>query len=345
MTKFLWALTIASLVLYSTSLLANSKHEEVERDYHPHYAFQASGEVSITRSSIPRSRHPWPVKVLSIGHTMASYQRYGALDGAYFHHGLDIRADAAGDVLASVGGKVINIENYMPGDDAYWEVAILDNEGYIWQYHHIERSSIPKNIFDAYKNQTPIEAGSKLGEVYYWPVVTFGERYHHIHLNILGKNRVYLNPFEFLELLPDSSQPEIKAFYLIKGENPLSSNQITGSRYTIGVEIQDLILSDVFVVPANEIVISIDGGDPLVVWKFDSLPGGFDNEAFVNRFYLPKLACGDYSCRKPIIDLGFRKTPMQVFPTAPGKHTLDLIAKDYNGNSATRSFDWVVATE
>jgi len=338
--RFIFLVTL-TLAIASSASFANFNHEEVERDYHPFYLNYATGNLSNLRRT-PRTRYPWPVSLQSIGHTMASYQRYGGFSGAYFHHGLDIRADAGSDVIASVGGQVINIENYMPGDDAYWEVAILDAQGFIWQYHHIERDSIPDNIFEAYQNKTPLPAGTKLGEVYYWSVVTFGERYHHIHLNILGKDRAYLNPFEFLELLPDTAKPDITQFYLVKNGNQISGNVVSGSSYTIGAEISDLILSKVFIVPPNEIRITIDGGTPVTVWKFDSLPGGSSNEKFVNQFYIPTLACGDYSCRKPIVDLGFKRTPAQVFPSQRGKHKLDLWVSDYNGNAATRSFEWTV---
>lgn len=307
--------------------------ETVERDFHPAYLKYASGELQKVRGEREKKRYPWPVSVKSIGHSMASYQRYGFWGGAYFHHGIDIRADAGSDVIASAGGQVINIENYMPGDDAYWEVAILDSDGFIWQYHHIARESIPENIFKAYKDKTPIESGTKIGEVYFWGIVTFGERFHHIHLNVLGKNKEYLNPFEFLEILPDKSAPEIGGFHVIK----------KGTQYTIAAEVRDLVLSDVFVLPPNEIRVSVDGDKPFTVWKFDSLPGGASNEAFVNNFYVPELACGDYDCRKPVIDLGFRKNPSQVFPLNNGKHRLNLWVSDYNGNEAEKSFEWTVA--
>lgn len=333
--------TLCPLLLFAAPKIA--LHEEIERDFHPPYAKLAYGVLKGKhRDQRKQNRAPWPVSIKSIGHTMASYQRYGGLSEAYFHHGLDIRADAGSDVLASVGGRVVNIENYMPGDDAYWEVAILDDEGFIWQYHHIERQSIPDNIFQAFKSQTAIAAGTKLGEVYYWSVVTFGERYHHIHLNILGKNKAYLNPFEFLEMLPDKSGPEISKLFLVRNGNSVAGNSISAGSYTIGAEIKDLILSDVFIVPANEIKVSIDGSAPFTVWKFDSLPGEASNEKYVNDFYLPKLACGDYSCRKPIINLGFRKSPIQVFPSTRGTHEVEVLVSDYNGNQARQTFSWTI---
>ncbi|MFM8313562.1 MAG: peptidoglycan DD-metalloendopeptidase family protein [Deltaproteobacteria bacterium] len=334
------------ILLVCYTLRANdwihSQHAEAEKNFKPKYFKLAHGDLNKKRTRSGGTRYTWPVALKSIGHTMASYQRYGGLNGAYFHHGLDIRADAGSDVIASAGGQVVNIENYMPGDDAYWEVAILDAEGFIWQYHHIERESIPKAIFDAYQNKTSIAPGTKLGEVYYWSVVTFGERYHHIHLNILGNDKKYLNPFEFLELLPDDSAPEIGKVSLVVNGNAVTGNSVSGGSYTIGAEIKDLILSDVFIVPANEIKVSIDGNSSFTVWKFDSLPGGADNEKFVNQFYLPKLACGDYSCRKPIIDLGFRKTPGQVFPVSRGNHQIEITISDYNGNQARQTFGWTV---
>jgi hypothetical protein len=318
-------------------------HDDAERDFSPNYLKMAYGDLTAFKKNKERIRYIWPVSVLSIGHTNASYQRYSFMSSAYFHHGIDIRADAGSDVIASAGGKVVNIENYMPGNDAYWEVAILDEYGFIWQYHHIERQSIPESIFQAFKNKTSIPAGAKLGEVYFWGIVTYGERFHHVHLNVLGKNKAYLNPLEFLELLPDHSQPEITNMFLVKNGAAIEGNTVSKGNYSIGAEVTDLILSEVFIVPPHEIKVSVDGKEPFLVWKFSGLPGGDDTEKFVNQFYLAKLACGDYNCRKPVVDLGFNKDQTkQVFPLNPGNHRLQLWVKDYNGNEASQSFQWLV---
>ena len=53
--------------------------------------------------------------------------------------------------------QVVNIENYQPGNSLYWEVAILDPEGYVWQYHHIDRNTIPQSIFDKYNEWKAIQ--------------------------------------------------------------------------------------------------------------------------------------------------------------------------------------------
>ncbi len=322
--------------------LMHSFDEQVERDFHSTKAVLATGRLenfSKDTTSLPRA--PWPVKVLSIGHTMASYQNYGAISSAYFHHGLDIRADAGSPVIASRGGKVVNIENYQPGQSAYWEIAILDDDGFLWQYHHIERSSIPQNIHQAYANKTKIADGTKIGEVFSWGIVSFGERYHHVHLNILGANKEYLNPFAFLEPLHDTKSPEIGNITLTKNGKKVSGNSVQGN-YSIAAELKDLILSEVYFNPPNEIKITVDSDSPQTVWKFDKLPGGPSDTAFVNQFFVSSMACGNYSCRKPVIDLGFKNQPAQVFPLTKGNHDLKIEIWDFENNYASKSFSWTV---
>lgn len=328
----------SALLLYSLAFsFTTTFDEEAERDFHSKAAALATGNFS---EKIKAIRSPWPVKVLSIGHTMASYQNYGSVASAYFHHGLDIRADAGSDVIASRGGKVVNIENYMPGP-SYWEVAILDDEGFVWQYHHVDRQSIPKEIFDAYHNGNKIPDGAKIGKVVYWGIVSFGERYHHIHLNILGAGKTYLNPFSFLDPLNDTKKPEISNITLIQNGKKVNGNSVSG-KYSIAAELKDWILSSVYINPPNEIKITIDGNAPQTVWKFDSLPGGDSNTALVNQFFVPSLACGDYSCRRPVIDLGFKKSQEVVFPTTPGNHDLKVEIWDFENNSASQNFSWTV---
>ena len=143
--------------------------------------------------------------------------------------------------------------------------------------------------------------------------------------------RTYLNPLLFLEPLSDKSKPEIVEFFLIKDK--------TGKTH-VAAEIRDTILSDVFIVPPNELRLSIDGEKPFTVWKFDSLPGGASNTDFVHDFYVSELVCGNYSCRRPVINLGFSLSGKTVFPQTSGKHHLDLWVSDFSGNQSQRSFDW-----
>jgi hypothetical protein len=113
-------------------------------------------------------------------------------------------------------------------------VAILDAEGYVWQYHHIAQPSIPDAIHQAYQDwQADHENGgfilpdSKLGEIVYWPVMSFEYRFNHIHLNILADGDVYLNPLEFHTLLPDTQAPAIEKTGLMNNNSLLTGDIIT----------------------------------------------------------------------------------------------------------------------
>lgn len=316
--------------------------EDFERDFHSPSRELATGDLRQFKIQDSTQSFRWPVKVLSIGHTIASYQNYAGVSSAYFHHGLDIRADAGSDVLLARGGKIVNIENYVPGSPQYWEIAVLDEDGFVWQYHHVEKTDIPQEVFDAYQKGTEIKAGTKIGTVVYWPIVSFGERYNHIHLNILGKDKEFLNPFLFLEPLHDTSSPEIAKIGLLKNGEALKGNQVSGS-YSLYAHVKDLVLSNVFVLPPNSIEIQIDEREPQTVWKFDSLPGVASEKQYVNQFYVQNLVCGNYQCRMPIFDLGFRTSSLsQVFPLTPGEHTVIVNVADDAGNTASQSFTWKV---
>jgi hypothetical protein len=317
-------------------------YEDSEASYTPGYLHLATGDLS-TLELIPQ--YAWPYALQSIGHTMASYQNYGS--SPYFHHGIDGIVNAGNPVYATSGGQVVNVENYQPGNDLYWEVAILDPEGFVWQFHHIEVSSIPQSIWDKYYeyladpvNGGFVAAGTTIGAVVYWPVVTFGERFNHIHLNILDGGGNYVNGFAFLEPLADTQVPEIQAIGLVQGGQILPGNQVAGG-YSLYARTRDLILHQAFYVPPYEITVSVDGGPAETVWRFDNLPGGGDRYAYVSAFFIPPT-CGNYTCRDFYIDLGFIPGGRRVFPSSGGSHSALVTVRDYAGNTASQTFTWTI---
>lgn len=331
-----FAASAPTITAAEAAATSDHAHGEAERLGSTKLRGLATGKADMREAG---TRYDWPVTLSSIGHTTASYQNYGG--SPYFHHGLDIRAEAGSDVLASAGGKVVNIENYVPGDPAYWEIAILDDDGFLWQYHHVERRSIPQAIFDARASGARIEAGTKIGEVYYWSVTTFGERYHHIHLNILGAGDAYLNPFDFLAPLADTQAPVFVDVGLLKNGARVNGRTVSG-QYTVYAQVHDLILHRQFVVPAQSLVYKVDGGAPVTVWDFSTLPGGASNEAFVNDYFVRSLTCGNYTCRKLTVNLGFDRAGQRFFTTARGEHTIEITARDYAGNETSTEFSWTV---
>src|SRR5258705_6847821 len=87
---------------------------------------------------------PWPFAPTDqpspVSNLMEDWQDFHSTP--YFHAGLDIRADAGTDVHSCTAGTVVNVDNYPPGGALKWEVAVLDANGYVWQYHHLSQPTI-----------------------------------------------------------------------------------------------------------------------------------------------------------------------------------------------------------
>ena len=334
--------------------------EDVEHQYRASYAHLATGdplavpdwkatEMAQTAEAVlaTHATYVWPFTPTGgLGWNMQSYQNYGGTP--YFHHGIDMMAVNGTDVFNRSGGQVVNVENYQPGNDLYWEVAVLDPQGYIWQYHHIDKNTIPqaiKNAFAAYQaNPTTggfIAPNTYIGDIVYWTVTSFGYRFNHIHLNILAAGGVYVNPMEFHTPLADTSAPLIQAIGLLKNNTVQTGNTITPA-YGLYVRSKDLIVSTVYYLPPYKAVASVDGGQPFTVWEFVNLPGGASDTAYLADYYVVPPTCGDYSCREYYIDLGFTTAGQRALPNVNGSHTVNVTVYDYNGNTASGSFTWTV---
>lgn len=317
--------------------------DNAERDYQPDYLHLAYAQPD---QMGPLPQYPWIHDPLeSIGHTIASYQHYGG--NPYFHHGIDSRAPFGTDVFTYSGGQIVNIENYQPGNPLYWEVAVLDPDGFLWQYHHIDMPTIPQYIWDKYDEYLadPLNGGfvppiTHVGDIVEWPVFTFGEYFHHIHLNIYDGDGHYYNGFYLHEPLPDIQSPEILQIGLYQNGQILPGNEVQGN-YSLYIRARDLIMHQQFYVPPNEIIYTVDAGPTETTWKFDGLPGGGNNQAYVTEFFIPPT-CGDYECRDFYINLGFAVGPDRPFPTDPGQHTVTVTVRDFVGNEASADYTWTV---
>ena len=295
------------------------------------------------------SVYAWPFQVVQMGHVIQSYQDYGG--APYFHHGIDMVAPNGTEVFTRSGGQVVNIQNYGSGG-LYWEVAILDAEGYVWQYHHIDKLSIPSAVHQAYQSwQADHQHGgfilpdTKLGEIVYWPVKSFNDLFHHIHLNILAAGDIYLNPLEFHTLLPDTQPPFIQKTGLLVNNAIIPGGTITEPQiptYGLYIHTGDLFHSPVYTLPPYKIAFSLDGAAWTTVWEFHTFPGGSGISQFVNDFYVVPPTCGDYDCRKFYIDLGFTLQGQRPFPSQNGSHTILVQVWDFNQNSAQDSYSWTV---
>lgn len=315
------------LLLSMTLAIAHEKEDRTKAD------FLATGKFTGQKT------HPWPFPLLSIGHNMQSYQNYGG--SPYWHDGLDIRSVLDQPIYASAGGKVVNVENYVSGNPLYWEVAILDDEGFVWKYHHVDRKSIPQDIWSAFKTGIRIPSGIFIGNVVRWQVTTYGELYHHLHLLVVAKDGQYINPFLMMEPLSDTIAPVIKKIGLAKNHRPLEGNTVSGP-HSLYMEASDLVLHEKFILPPHKISYRINGGEEKIVWEFINLPSGKNDTDFIKDFYLDGT-CGNYFCRKFYFNLNFKKeTPRQTMTLTPGTHSVEVRVEDIVGNSSSEHFRWKV---
>jgi hypothetical protein len=283
--------------------------------------------------------HPWPFSLLSIGHNMQSFQDYSG--SPYWHDGLDIRANQDQPIYAAAGGKVVNIENYIHGNELYWEVAIEDAEGFVWKYHHVSRESMTQEILNAYKNGDKINEGVLIGNVVRWPVTSFGEVYHHLHLLVVGADGQYVNPFLMMEPLNDNQAPVISKIGLAKNHKPITGTEVKGE-HALYLEASDLVLHQKFILPPHKISYRLDQSEEQIVWTFVHLPSGKNDTDYIEDFYM-KGTCGDYSCRKFYFNLNFSpEKPRGTFNLAAGTHVIEVTAEDIIGNKTTKSFTWKV---
>ncbi len=306
----------------------------------------------------PHSTYDWPLEFARMGHTLPSYQRYGSLDGAYFHHGIDMVTPTHGvPVYTRTGGQVVNVENYYNAGGyysyLYWEVAILDPEGYVWQYHHVDNDTIPQSIRDAFQDYKTnpetggfVPANTYIGTVVNWSEWAIDQYFHHIHLNILAAGDIYINPLEFHEpgSYVDTQDPVIHEIGLLNGNTPLQGNIVSkGTPYSLYLKASDLYMSEVYYLPPHRIEFMLDGsGEWITLWDFRTFPGGSDEYLFPNKFYVPGLTKGDYENREFYMNLGFTTEGLRAFPDEPGMHTIDVRVWDYAGNSDEASYTWFV---
>lgn len=307
------------------------------------YAHEKSRKTIADKLAFARfteqKHHQWPFPLLSIGHNMQSYQNYGG--SPYWHDGLDIRSKTDEPIHAAVGGVVVNLENYVRGNHLYWEVAILDDEGFVWKYHHVDRDSIPAEIERAYKTKSKIKTGTLIGNVVRWPISTMGEVYHHLHLLVVAKDGKYINPFLMMEPLPDTVAPVINRIGLAQNHRPIDGNTVRGE-HALFLEASDLTLHQKFLLPPHKISYRLDQGEEKIVWEFINLPSGTNDGEYIEDFYM-RGTCGNYNCRKFYFNLNFtQNNPRAQMKLSTGKHEVEVMIEDILGNKATQSFEWHV---
>jgi hypothetical protein len=206
---------------------------------------------------------PWPVQFEdaehSLGNSMIQFQQYGYAD-AYWHGGCDLRAQAESEVRTPIGGRIEaghygyetnadgSMEKYWTpwpeqGQDMYFEVAVIGDDGLRYEFHHINRKTLPQNIVNLLnQGNARVEAGEIVGRVIRWPVrAGDGTYYHHIHYNVVTPDGTRINPEAISHPIEDRIAPEVQGVYAITQTNQVLD--VTRSGRLQGQKVKEFVVA------------------------------------------------------------------------------------------------------
>jgi len=312
---------------------------------------------------------PWPFAPMNqphkLGHLNSQYQLYGG--SPYFHHGIDIMEPGGTALYALVSGTVTHRHYDFPST-YYYEVAITDEFGFVWQYHHVDETTVPQAILDAISNGTTIAQGTWLGNIVTWPWYDF----HHTHLNCLDPGGNLVNPLNLMITSEDTTKPTIRGLYITDNQGDTSYNTPSNPEPTVSGQV-DLVFDAYdrddylqYMLTIREVryrVIQMDGGQdnhvpPTLLWNFDRLPGGGDRYANVWDVFRQILYVGTatYHTEGNYTQHRFLYVPTNATSGIPndasgmwdttqfpnGSYRIYATASDENGNDSTTTLDVIV---
>lgn len=213
------------LILASTTVWSDESRMSLEEAKKNGFeVFKFSDSHLKTRSEPVPHALKWPFEKPYrhgfLGNNFVQYQPYG-MPG--YHMGSDMVLERDSWVLAPLSGRIeaggytytdlpdgTNIKQWLPwpkGGGAYFEVAVISDAGYRYEFHHVSKESLPReivNILNAGGGR--VEKGQRLGQVYQWSTPF---HYDHVHVNVYGPEGKQLNPEYFYEVLPDDEAPAV----------------------------------------------------------------------------------------------------------------------------------------
>lgn len=194
-------------------------------------------------------QYQWPVHTsFSIINTISTLQFYGPMPG--FHHGVDLKAPAGTPVYAPVGG-IVGMGYYYPRVKVPYTfgVFIEGDDGYRWEFHHVDPQSVPKEIVALAKIHGHVAPGTLLARIYDAPKL-YPEILAHLHVNVIDRKGFYQNPLNFFPPLTSHHKPRIRGVYVVGQNNNVVAGWNPGmkspvflkpGRYKLVLDISDVL--------------------------------------------------------------------------------------------------------
>ncbi len=176
--------------------------------------------LSLAVSARPQTaaRVPWPLRApFVVMNTIATLQYYGDRPG--FHHGVDLRAAAGSKVYAPVSGAVGAGYYYPRYKSPYtFMVSIDTDDGWRWEFHHVDPASVPRAILDLTAKHGRVEAGALLAEIYDTAAAPQLGVPPHLHIDLVDPRGVRHDALSRFPPLPTSRAPEIRGVYVVDAD-------------------------------------------------------------------------------------------------------------------------------
>lgn len=280
-------------ILYT--LAAGSTELRMSKNQAQAAGFRPVKKIPVTpgRIELPPNSLPWPVQFAdsrhTIGNSMPQYQNYS--NEAYYHEGADLRVARSQKVFAPVDGflqgdyytYVTDPETgedkkytkpFSEGGDAlYFEITLRTAEGLQLEFHHVNPVELPKNIRElVLRGGGNVRKGDLLGTTAVWPTARYGERYDHIHYNLISPEGVYLNPEFFSVGLSDKVLPVIKNIFAIYKDRKVEilNNTLSGMPTELIVSAIDIKGENIY--PLPPVSVSAEWGENKKVgWDFSQV--------------------------------------------------------------------------
>lgn len=227
-------MSLAAATLASAGQLKLSREQALKQGFQARP--QAFAPSNTETAEIEKNSMDWPVEFIdsrhTIGNSMPQYQNYS--NEAYFHGGSDLRVARSQAVYAPVDGVLTGFYySYVTdpqtgedqkftkpitsgGQELYFEINIRLENGYQLELHHVSPRNLPQDIYNMIlRGGGNVRKGDLVGYTVSWPVTRYGERYDHIHYNLVSPAGVKMNPEYFSRALVDEKPPVIKNIFAI----------------------------------------------------------------------------------------------------------------------------------